>query len=233
MELSINEKLVAKRASLRLLGDTLGVYLDDLAFMYPNEVFKDSLTQRLAKSAIDLRLTDLDYKKLDELCNISFNKDSRSSVEYGIDLIYGWLAEDMVNEFLAKNGFAVKKSGVDKDRKFLKSSNIKSDLDISVGFNGVWKSYDIYFDSGGYWNKYNKMDVRESKWKELEKTGAAMICVSNYGFMLVDTSSEHTYGPNGAWGGKNCATIKDIKDKLTDPFDFLIKLKDHINNQEK
>lgn len=228
MELNLNEKLVAKRNSLRALGDRLGVYLDDLPFLYKDETFSDTLTQGLAKQAISLRLSDINFDKLDKICNMSFNKDSRTSVEYGIDLIYGWLAEDMVAQFLTKNGFGVKRTGVDSERKFLKSSQIKSDLDISVLHQGVWKQFDIYFDSNGYWYKYNKIDIRESKWKELQRSNAGMLCVSNYGFTIVHSDSEHTFGPNGAWGGKYCATITGIKDKLVDEIEFISLLKNEI-----
>lgn len=229
MELSLNEKLLAKRNSLRLLADSVGIFLDDIPFQYPNEVFTDRLTEGLAKQAINLRLSDLNYKKLNELCSITYNRDVRTAVEYGIDLIYGWLAEDIVYHFLIKNGFYVVKNGVDKERAFLKNSNIKSDLDVVVGHSKKSRMYDIYFDSNGYWNKYNKMDIRESKWKEIHKQNAGVICISNFGFAVIDGSSEHTLAPNGAWGGKMSAKIEGVRELLMPPQDFVVSLKEHIS----
>lgn len=223
-----SEKTRAKAQSLRLLSTKLGVHVDDLAFAYPEEQFTTFLTRRLVQQALAGKVDDLTEKRLTEVCNIPFNKDGRSAAEYAFDLIYGWLVEDMMYDFLMSNKFIVEKTGVDKDREFLKSGKIKSDIDLTVKWGRHTKGYDVYFDSQGYWNKNNKIDIRESKWKEISRTGSGMICVSNYGFAIIDAESEHTFGPNSAWGGKYCATINGIKDKLVDIPEFLVQLKNNI-----
>jgi hypothetical protein len=227
-----NDKLLAKRNSLKALSVKLGQHLDDLPYYYPDEVFSTKLTRKLVKQSLNLRIDDYTIDRLNTVCNIPFNKDGRTAAEYAIDLIYGWLVEDMVAALLEQKGFAVEKTGVDREREFLKSGKIKSDIDLSVRHEDSVKekSFDVYFDSQGYWKKTNRIDIRESKWKEIEKTSSGVLCISNDGFAIIDAGSEYTFGPNSSWGGKNCATIKGIRDNLVELPEFLILLKNNIAN---
>jgi hypothetical protein len=229
----VNDKLRAKRDSLFLLSEKLGIHVDEIPFMYPDQVFDKSLTRKLAQQALNLTVDDFHSERLDKLCDIRFNRDARTAAEYAIDLIYGWFVEDLVLEYLQLKGFKVKKQGVDKDREFLPNSKIKSDIDLEVFVGKASRLFDVYFDSQGYWQKNNKLDIRESKWKELEKTNSSVLCISNFGFGIIDSSSEHTFGPNPLWGGKNSATIKGIKDKLTDLDQFTKNIKEKIKNNNQ
>ena len=224
----MNEKLLNKKTSLMVLSNTLGLHIDDLPYMYPDEVFTNYLTKKLAKQALNLNIDDFTVDRLNKVCNIPFNKDGRTAAEYAVDLIYGWFVEDMMYEFLMGKKFKVKKVGADKDRDFLPAGKIKTDLDLEITYGKNTKKYDIYFDSQGYWNKTDKIDFRESKWKALQKENAGVICVSNYGFMIIDTNNEHTFASNPAWGGKNCATIKGIRDNLVDVNTFIKNLKQNL-----
>lgn len=227
----MNEKLRSKRDSLLLLSMKLGLHVDDIPFMYPDEVFDRKLTRQLAKQALQLKISEANAKRLDELCDIKYNRDSRTPVEYGVDLIFGWLAEDLMFEYLMNNRFKVRRTGVDRDREFLMSKQIKTDLDLEITTSHGTRSFDVYYDAQNYWQKNDKMDVRESKWKELGKENASIICISNAGFAIIDSSTEHTFAPNPLWGGKNCATIKGIKDKLVSPEEFLKELKEKIKER--
>lgn len=214
-----------------LLSMKLGQHMDDLPFSYPDETFQTHLTRKLAKQALSLKIDDFTVERLNSVCNIPFNKDGRSAAEYAIDLIYGWFVEDMVYEFLLQKGFEVEKTGSDKEREFLKSGKIKSDIDLNLSYKSKTKSFDVYFDSQGYWQKTDKIDIRESKWKEIEKTDSGIICVSNQGFAIIDAGTEYTLGPNSAWGGKTCATIKGIRNKLVDIDTFILDLKKNIGGK--
>lgn len=209
----ISDKLLNKRKSLLMVASSLGISAQDLAFSYPDEVFTTHLTKSLVQQAFRLHIDDFTADRLNAVCNIPFNRDVRTPVEYAIDLIYGWLVEDIVYEFLLQNGFDVQKTGSDRNREFMSSGKIKSDLDLSVD----GKPFDVYFDAQGYWKKNNKIDIRESKWRELEKNQASIICVSAQGFALIDYSSDHSLESNAAWGGKKCVTINGIGDKLGSP----------------
>lgn len=196
--------------------------------MYPNETFVNYLTMSLADQALYLQVSEEYSKKLESLCNISYNRDARTPVEYAIDLIFGWIVEDVVIEYLLLNGFNVEKIGADSERVFLSSGNITTDNDVRIEYSGKSKEFDIYFDSQGYWTKYDKIDIRESKWKSITKDGISIICVSNQGFAIIDSDSEYSFGPNPLWGGKNCATIKGIKSQLVDLESFIVLLKSKI-----
>lgn len=218
---TLSSNFKAKRDSLYQLSRTLGVDLDAIPYNYPNEPFTDHLTQKVANQALDFEMDESVYDRLSELCNMTYNRDIRSAGDYGVDLIYGWLSEDIVIEFLLNNDFTVDKQGVDSERHFLQSNAIKSDIDILISKDGKSRNYDVYFDSQGYWNKTDRLDLRESKWKELTKTGAGVLCISNYGFAIVDATSDYSMRPNPLWGGKVCATVEGIKDLLVDEQQFL------------
>lgn len=224
----MNNKLIAKRDSLISICEKLGIPSEEIPFMYPDIPFSNFLTRELATQAMNLDVSKKNSKRLDELCNIPFNRDNRTATEYAIDLIYGWFIEDIVIEYLLQNKLDVVKTGADREREFLSSGRIKSDLDVLVAYKGKSRYFDIYFDSGNYWQKTDKIDIRESKWKTIVNENSSIICVSNAGFAIIDGDSEFTIGPNSLWGGKNAATVKGIKDKLVDIETFTKNLKNKI-----
>ncbi len=218
---TLSSNFKAKRDSLYQLARTLEVDLDAIPYNYPNEPFTDHLTQKVANQALDFEMDTEVYNQLSELCNMTYNRDIRSAGDYGVDLIYGWLAEDIIIDFLRSKDFQVEMQGVDSQRYFLAMGEIKSDIDLSITKGSNTRNYDVYFDSQGYWNKTDRLDLRESKWNELSKTGAGVLCISNYGFAVVDSTSNYTMRPNPLWGGKMCATVEGIKTLLVDKDAFL------------
>jgi hypothetical protein len=226
-----NQKLIDKRDSLIRLAEKVGVDCDTIPFMYPRIPFDRTLTYEVALEALKLDMSPEHQTRLNDICNIPFNRDNRSAAEYAIDLIYGWFAEDIIIEFLLAEGFDVIRTGVDREREFLSSGRIKSDLDIMVTYKGNARYFDIYFDSSNYWDKTDKIDIRESKWNMIIKEDSSVICVSNAGFGIIDATSKYTLGPNPLWGGKNCATVKGIKSQLTNVDKFIIELKKKIKRK--
>ena len=226
-----NQKLIDKRDSLIRLAEKVGVDYETIPFMYPRGSFDRMLTYQVALEAFKLDMSPEHQERLNDICNIPFNRDNRSAAEYAIDLIYGWFAEDIIIEFLLSNGFDVIRTGIDREREFLSSGRIKSDLDIMVTHKENARYFDIYFDSSNYWDKTDKIDIRESKWNMIIKEDSSIICISNAGFGIIDAGSEYTLGPNPLWGGKNCATVKGIKSQLTDVDKFIIELKKKIKRK--
>jgi hypothetical protein len=223
-----NQKLIDKRDSIIRLAEKVGVDANTIPFLYPRGKFDRTLTFDVAKGAFDLDMSKEHQKRLEEICNIPFNRDNRTATEYAIDLIYGWFVEDIFIEFLLANKFDVIRTGIDREREFLSSGRIKSDLDILVTHDSRSRYFDIYFDSSNYWQKTDKIDIRESKWKTIVKEDSSIICVSNAGFGIIDAESDYTLGPNSLWGGKTCATVLGIKDKLLSVDDFIIELKNTL-----
>jgi hypothetical protein len=223
----ISDKIIRKCNAVQLLAETLGV--TGVISSYPKEKWNGRLNYSIAKQAATLMITDETWEILSEVGNIGFNRDSRKAADYALDLIYGWMVEDIVIAYLTSKGFTVTKTGADNERRFLKSGAIKSDLDIEVITpEGKIEHFDIYFDSNGYWFKYDKIDIRESKWNTLVKNNAYMICVSNEGVAIIGTNDNHTIAPNPLWGGKNSATVKGIKSKLKPAVNLAQSLTDHM-----
>lgn len=212
--MEITDKIINKSNAVKELAKTLNV--KGVIAKYPNEPFNGRLNYQIAKEAATLQFTDETLEILTQVGNISFTKDARTAAAYAYDLIMGWLVEDIIIEHIENSGLMVVKIGADAERRFLKSGAITSDLDIEI-FNpntGEKERFDIYFDANGYWAKYDKIDIRESKWNTLVKNNAAIICLSNQGVAIVDVNTDHTIAPNPLWGNKNSATIKGIKGLL-------------------
>lgn len=222
------EKNIRKSEAVKQLAASLGV--SGVIANYPKEEWTGRLNYNVALQAATLMFTEETLNILAEVGNIGFNRDNRKAADYALDLIYGWMVEDIIIAYLTQQGFTVSKTGADFERRFLKSGAIKSDLDVEISINGKSVQYDIYFDSNGYWAKYDKVDIRESKWNTLVKNNAAMICVSLEGVAIIDTNTEHTIAPNGAWGGKNSATIKGIKSQLKHAHSLTQSLTEHIGD---
>ena len=99
-----NKKLIDKRDSLIRLAKKVGVDYETIPFMYPRESFDRVLTYQVALEAFKLDMSPEHQERLNDICNIPFNRDNRSAAEYAIDLIYGWFAEDIIIEFLLSKG---------------------------------------------------------------------------------------------------------------------------------
>ena len=220
------DKNIRKSEAVKQLAASLGI--SGIIASYPKEEWTGRLNYSVALQASTLMFTQETLDILSEVGNIGFNRDNRKAADYALDLIYGWMVEDIIIAYLTQKGFTVNKTGVDFERRFLKSGAIKSDLDIEIIKSGKSVQYDVYFDSNGYWAKYDKVDIRESKWNTLVKNNAAMICVSLEGVAIIDTNTDHTIAPNGAWGGKNSATIKGIKGQLKHAHSLAQSLTEHI-----
>jgi hypothetical protein len=227
--ITITKQLTSKRDAVLALANQLSV--SGVIAAYPREAFNGRLTYKMALEAVNLEVSEETVSILEANCNIPFAKDGRSSAEYGLSLIYGWLIEDIIVKWLSDNNLTVNKIGADSQRQFLKAKSITTDLDIEVINPATGKSekFDIYNDSRDYWVKNNKMDIRENKWNALVKHSAAMLCISSAGFAIIDTTSSHTMAQNPLWGGKMAATIQGVKDSLKTPQEALQSLLDRLS----
>lgn len=208
----LDNKIINKRNAVKTLAETLNV--KGVISSYPKEAFNGRLNYQIALESATLNFTDDTVDILSTVGNISFNRDSRKAAHYALDLVYGWQVEDIIAKHLHTNGLTVNFIGADRERKFLKSGAITSDLDLRVANKDITADFDVFFDANNYWAKNDKIDIRKSKWNTLLKQNAAMICVSNAGFAIIDTNNTHTITANPLWGGKESATITGIKNQL-------------------
>ena len=70
------------------------------------------------------------------LLSCRHNKDKRTPLEYGKDLVASWFFEDYLMEELTNAGLSIAASGADKDREILPNLIVLSSSDCEVTYNG-------------------------------------------------------------------------------------------------
>ncbi len=209
--MTFSKKYYDKQSSVLAAMQMFNVEKHDILSLYPGGEFDRELTKSALNEFMSLNVSESLEKRINEICNISFNRDRRTPVEYAADLTFGWVVEDILLVYLNLNGFVADLVGADKDREFLSSSKISSDADMEI--NG--RLADIYVDLDGYWTKNDSLDLRMSKYNKLVKEKSLLIGVSplNCQMLVLDFSKdvEVEIRQNPLWGGKEVATIKNIK----------------------
>lgn len=226
----LSKKYITKRDSIFDVMAMFDVSEEELYSKYNNKEFVNKLTSQVLEQCLFLSFTKDTEHKLNNLCAITYNRDKRTPVEYALDLVYGWLVEDIVTIYLNKKGFNAKLVGADKDREFLKKKSISADADLIV--NG--RAADIYADMDGYWNKTDRLDLRINKYHKLVQEKSILIGVSpkECQMLVLDFSRdvEVEIGPNPLWGGKQVATVSNVNRKLIELDNFKSDLYNIIHN---
>lgn len=194
------------------MANLLEVDLQEIVNTYPEEEFTGRLNQQMIRGAMEIYIPSELEDILTQVCDLKFLKDRRTPTQYGLDLIYGWLMEDIALKFLQNNGYEPKRNGVDAQRVFLKDFEISSVSDITINDRHL----DIYFDSHDMWIATDSMDVRESKWNALRSVGGAILCFSPSGVGFVDVAKEENLGiwANPAWGFKQAVSVNNMRSRI-------------------
>lgn len=137
---------------------------------------------------IDLINNDIDEQQatyLEEvLGSLDHLKDNRSSQEYALDLLAGWMIEDLLIELL-KQEFEIKRDSADKRREFLQNPEASSDLSISLKDQDV--PLEITHDNSGFWQREEEWStLRDKKFENLKKENALVLGldINNEDFFL-------------------------------------------------
>ncbi len=111
--------------------------------------------------------------------SLVFVRGQRTSEEYAIDIIIGWLLEDFILELLRYNGLEVDLCGVDSSRIFLSSrkglKKVQVTADFIVKENG--KGFDIKSDLKGTWELQKRVDIKEKSFQDMIDSKTALVCV--------------------------------------------------------
>jgi hypothetical protein len=193
----------------------LEVDIKEIIPTYPDEEFTGRLNQKMIRDSMEVSPSEELNEILNKVCDLPFLKDKRTPVEYGYDLIYGWLMEDIAIKFLEREGFEVERTGVDATRIFLKERQISSFSDVKIGD----RYFDITFDTTDMWVGTNSLDIRLSKWNSLRSVGGGILCFSPTGMAVIDVSKEEDTGVwlNPAWGFKEAVSVGNMRSKLMSP----------------
>ena len=117
-------------------------------------------------------------------------RGERSGAEYGADLILGWIVEDAFKSWAIESGISSELAGHDRNRDFLMPGKISASSDFVVGIRNP-RRLELATDYKGHWAKYNKYDLRDSKFEKLCKESALLflVDVANSKGALIDLAT--------------------------------------------
>jgi hypothetical protein len=222
----INSRGLMQRVEgLSHIEHALGESLQTVIKVYHGRLFRGSNVDKgsFFEECLRLELSEDSEQLLSERCKLSFHRDRRSSVEYGLDLVFGWLSEDLIFHALRHRGVEIELSGEDKFREFLRQDEIGTSPDCLVNFKGLQRPLEIVISWKGYWQTSDKLDLRESKFGRLIGQGNESLCLgielpSGRAFLIDMKSSrgDFVFRANPAWGYKGAFTLYGIRSKLDD-----------------
>jgi hypothetical protein len=232
--LAVSEKSSLKvRSALRgfeLLGTGPGAILEP----YRGRTFRDSdLSKEDAfRQILQGELADPTVVLLSERCNLPFHKDARSSIDYGIDLVLGWLLEDAVLLALNNKGLIATLQGHDRHREFLRQNEISQDPDILLRSETAERTVEVMCDWKSTWRKKNHLDLRTNKHNRLTETSSLLLGLApeSEDGLIIDLSESKALfeaGPISGYGGKPGYTLKGVRTLLipfSDTLDAVVQI---------
>jgi len=115
---------------------------------------------------------------LADVCDLRHHRDMRSSVDYGVDLMLGWIVEDAAAHRLRREGFDIRLSGHDRERVFLPAQQISQEPDLRVAGTGGDRRIEVMCDWKGTWRRYDHLDLRDNKYRQLQQHNAILLGIS-------------------------------------------------------
>ena len=160
---------------------------------------------------------------LNERCDLPFLKDKRTPVEYGIELAYGWIVEDIILIALLYLGYEADLDSLDKDREYLDKNNIssRSDFRVKVYETGEEKMIELVVSWTDYWRSSDCLDLRETKYKSMVSKAEGTICLgveiptlTGFSFDMSQVGAEFEKRDNPAWGFKPAYTLYGLTGRM-------------------
>lgn len=122
---------------------------------------------------------------------LKHHRDGRTPVEYGMDLVLGWLKEDAVVALLGKHGMSATLSGSDRRREFLGASSVNSEPDLTVFFGSASRKIEVVYDASGTWKDQDRCDLRGKKLERVRSERGLILGVD------ILNSEAFVYNPHG------------------------------------
>lgn len=158
------------------------------------------------------------------LITCNHNRDNRTIMQYGQDMVASWIFEDDLIAGLQNAGLTISKSGADSGRLILPSSGVSSGSDTRVRLNGSSRFMEIMCDYTGFWTRTHRADLRDLKYNRLKSENALFlgIDVMNKQYMLIDFSGNviAQYTPSHRAYGWKPAYSFDLTQYRLKKFDY-------------
>ena len=157
---------------IQLLLKNFSLTSNDVFSKYENKFFNGNDYSKI-KFFEDVVFNKLQNKNEDYIikkcASLKHHMDRRSPLDYGLDLLYGWIIEDIIEKLLINKGFDVFISSADADREFLPSKLIKASSDFHISKKTVKREVEILVDWKETWSRYNHLDLRDNKYLNLKE----------------------------------------------------------------
>lgn len=120
------------------------------------------------------------------------NKDNRTFIEYGQDLVASWLFEDIIVKALNFNDIKANLAGADSIREILANASVSSASDLIIATGHINRCVEIMCDYTGYWGRSKLLHLRDAKHQKLEREKAILLCcdIANKEFFYFDYSNQ-------------------------------------------
>ncbi len=205
------------------IAKELSVDFASIISKYNNEYFKESSIHKydFFKELLEDQLSGASETFINNRCDLTRLRDSRTPLEYGKELAIGWLMEDVLLEAISSIGIEIEMQGFDQRREFLDQEQISARSDYWVKLNGDLVSLELVTSWGNYWQSSDKLDLRDSKFKTMTTKTEKTICLgieasSLNGFCIDMQKNKDSFKskPNPAWGFKPAYTFEGISSYL-------------------
>ncbi|MDA9636433.1 hypothetical protein N9T42_01845 [SAR86 cluster bacterium] len=216
----INVSVYSKKIeSLKKNFSILSVDANKILNKYENISFEDTYLSKKESFISLMRLNPSMalIRYLDSKTDLWHFKDKRTNIEYAIDLVLGWLSEDIIISHLREKSIKCDLNGRDKYREFLSPKYISAQPDIKIKINERYRTLEIANDWNDYWIRSDMLDLRDNKFLKLRNEKSLFLGIaplSSKGIFL-DFSEKLDFIKrfNPAYG-KSAYTLKKIRNRM-------------------
>lgn len=218
-----SERLRQRVVGLSKFESHVEISLNEILSTYVGKQFRDTSIdkEKFFRECLTLELSKESEKLLLERCKLDYHRDVRSTVEYGLDLTFGWLSEDLVLKAIENKGVRVELAGEDRHREFLPRNEIGASSDFNIECESSFRPLEIVFSWNNYWKNTDTWDIRDSKFKQMTNPNNESLCLgielpSLHGFLVDMKIAKELFfrSQNQAWGNKASYSVKDMRAKL-------------------
>ena len=174
---ALSSDTIAKSELCRAIFSELDLSLEAAVAVYADRPFydtgftKSSFIQQVMIGRIDRRIATV----VADRCNLPHLRDRRSALDYGLNLVLGWLVEDAVAEWFRRSGATVTATGTDSGRDFLERWQVSQTADLLVESGSGRRSVEILCDWKDTWRNGDHLDLRDNKYGQLRGEDALLV----------------------------------------------------------